>query len=204
MKARFLSTSKKGELEQVLELAKSHPAIREFPNLWTRWGNWEAYPPIIAWNYSLLGGGVNIVGLHAVTFNRRNPYTNSYYIFVHPDYEGQGVGGVMLEETLRQSRIAGNTRFKNLVPEDSPGLAFWTGFGLRPLFKDDKGVYRFDINLAGVHSVKDLIQNGLNGRLFDLSTVPKSSWNQYLKACPNLKGRLKGHWWKSRRGRIDR
>ena len=191
MLIKFLSTDRKGELEQVLELAKSHPAMREFPNLWTRWGNWKTYPPIICMN-----DDDEVVGFHVVTFNRRNPYVNSYYIFVRPDSQGQAIGGHMLQMALSKAHELGNTRFKNLVPEDSPGLAFWLGFGLRPLFKDEKGVYRFDISLAGVRGNEDLINRARTGRIFDLSTIPKSSWNQYLKACPDLKLRLKGRWWK--------
>lgn len=157
-------------------LAAQFKFTRAFPNLWTRWGNWEASPPIVA------VAGTAVAGFHACTFNRRNPYCNSYYLCVSKGFRGRGVGGALLDFTLGMAARRGNTRLKLSTPCDSEGEAFWSGFGLVPVACSGVEL-KWDICIAGINSVPGLIDRASRGSrgLVRPESIPALDWAKYAR-----------------------
>lgn len=133
------------EREAVEAFARQFPAIRDFVYTWERWGNWHNVRnrPVVALY------GPRIVGVHAATLARRNPYLNSYYLATDPIVRGQGIGGEMISRSLVDAHRNRLTRLKMKCHLDSPGRAFWEGFGCRAFAEDDVQLwYNHDIRGA--------------------------------------------------------
>lgn len=106
--------------------------VGDFLGVWTRFGNWtDRNGPVVVRDEA-----GRIVGLHAATYGLRRPvYVNSYYLAIAPEYQGQRLGGDMLDEVLFRASVtarAQRLKFRTRSAQGD-GTRFWSGFGLRPM-----------------------------------------------------------------------
>ena len=141
------------EKKTVEDFSKRFKAIADFRYTWNRWQNWSSGKyPIVAIDEDNDG---TIVGLHAATFLTRTMYINSYYQAVSEEYQGNRIGGGMVNYLMGVGHA--HTRIKMKTPEGSPGHHFWSGFGLKPFGRKD-GVLYWDEDINNVASVAGLIE----------------------------------------------
>jgi len=142
---RFMDS---GERNKLPEGYKTHPLIKEFPGVWTRFKNWIAHPPMVAVK------GDKIVGFHVATFNKKL-YINSYYLYVDVAYRGQGIAGNLFLFAIAAAQKRGLTRYKNACMETGDGYKFYRGFKLKPIARNEDHMF-FDFSIENIHCLSDL------------------------------------------------
>ena len=139
--------------------------------LWEKAKNWEAGTH----NQIIVFGG-EIVGMHLASWNVRNPYLNSYCLYVSKEYQGLGVGGALFDWALQVAKEKGNLRWKCVCDENNAGLNFYRGFGLSPVARNGKDFY-FDFTIKGCGSISELIE--ASSAWSDFSTIGKKDLEKY-------------------------
>lgn len=136
---------------QVLDgFGKLDKVAKDFLYVWTHWKNWEKNPPIVA----EVDG--NVVGFHAMSFTKSG-YINSAFIFILSDYRGKGIGGKLIDYTIKEGLAHKSTRLRMRCYKGNDGDAFWRGFGMVPIGETEKE-YFYDLAIDGVLKVEDLIR----------------------------------------------
>lgn len=156
------------EKDRIIEICKStdNPAIKSFPNYWTRFHNWEKAPPFI-----LIVDGI-IVGFTALTFQKRGVYANHYAFAVDKDYQRMGYGERLWEIALQEAKKHGCKKIKTKADERKSGFSFYHKCGWVPIGKDGHDfVYEADLEnindfedfkkFCNVHSSLNVFQNKL-------------------------------------------
>jgi hypothetical protein len=167
---RFAKIEEKKEVEK---FAKKFKAIADFRYTWNRWKNWSnGKYPIVAYDAKK----EVIVGMHAATFLTRSNYINSYYQAVDEKYQGNRIGGGMVNYLMHIGST--HSRIKMKTPEGSMGHVFWSGFGLKPFGKKGEDLY-WDEDITNVESVGGLIE-WMKMRDYH-SKIPDSVIKRHLK-----------------------
>jgi GNAT superfamily N-acetyltransferase len=150
--------------------AVDNPAVKSFPNIWTRFENWDKQPPYVAKMEDV------VVGFMGLTVNK-GEYVNFYDFAVLPECQHMGVGSALWEAALIVAREAGKTRIKCSADERYGGFPFYTRkLHWAPIAK--KGYeYKFDAFIEGVGSVREFIMN----RKRDLVQPPDKELEKYKK-----------------------
>jgi len=154
-------------------LQRKHKIVAEFHSRWTLWHNWDARPPLLAWD------GNAIAGLYAYAFTKSG-YVNSYYIWVDDAYRGMGVAGGMVDFMLKEALDHGAKRYKSRMPTGKDGEKFWRGFGVKPCgWIPDLDEQLYDYSIEGVGSIHEFIVNAPTSN--DIPTTDKRSLSHYMR-----------------------
>jgi GNAT superfamily N-acetyltransferase len=140
------------EKEEIIAICKSvsNPSIKQFPNYWTRFKNWERNPP-----YVLIVNG-KIAGFTALTFQKRGVYSNHYAFCVRPELQRQGFGGILWEIALKEAKNHNCKKIKTKAHEKYSGYTFFTKLGWEPIGKE-KHDFIYEIDLENINNLQDFI-----------------------------------------------
>lgn len=141
-------------IEKLYVWCKNTDECSHFPQLWTRFKNWENHNAFV---YVLLDSNNNIAGMNAFTCNKRNPYVNCYYFEIDEKYRKQGLGNKLFFSCIEKGHLLGNTRFTLRTKDNSIGLEFYLHIGMEPRFYDPKSKeFIFDFNIEQISNIKDI------------------------------------------------
>lgn len=154
----------------VCDLAKTIPEVRAFPFSWTRWKNWEEYPPIVFIE------GERVLGFSAATFSTRSGYAYEYFIGVDPEARGRRIGWKLVDFMLSQARERGMLRLK-LKSETAGAHKFWASFGLRPFARIGEQLC-WDADIAPVAGASGLAEWMLHADMH--APIPEASMRRWL------------------------
>lgn len=133
------------ERNAVSDFAKKFWPDGEVAYIWSRFKAWDANPIMIA----ELDGA--IAGFHGCLF-QTNSYINSLYIATAPEARGMGVGGDLFHFMLACPKRTVQTRLKFKCALNSPGNAFWHGFGAVP-YARSANEYFYDMFIGDARDI---------------------------------------------------
>lgn len=151
-------------------LVSKDKLVKDFIFTWTRWKNWEKWPPVLA-----LQGTDVIAGFHGFT-KTKSGYINTLYTWVDEAHRRQSLGADMVDFVLWEN--SESIRWKLRSEKDSIGLQFWTSFGLIPIGELGNEML-FDTSIANITSVATLKRYGRKG--CEAVTEDKRTLSHYKK-----------------------
>ncbi|MFA5132966.1 MAG: GNAT family N-acetyltransferase [Candidatus Paceibacterota bacterium] len=147
---RPIHATEKSVIETICQ-ESGNPDIKQFPNYWTRFKNWESNPPCIL----IDDDTKRIIGFAAFTMQKKGTYCNFYAFSVLPEFRRMGYGERIWRCTLLLAKSMGKTRIKAGANINYSGYAFFTNkLGWKPIAKKGNE-YRFDANITDVECIED-------------------------------------------------
>lgn len=142
------------DIKKIYKICKltNNTTVKSFPNIWTKFKNWERNPP-----YIVLEDG-EVVGFMGFTINK-NEYINFYDFVVLPDKERKGIGSLLWNKVLEIAQENNKTRIKTSAHEDYPGYHFFR-FKLKwnPIAKKGKQ-FKFDAFIGNINNLRGFINS---------------------------------------------
>lgn len=125
---------------KLCELAKADKYIKDFPAMSFRWG----------WKNKLRVATIEdkIVGFNYYNICVNRPWSNCYYIYSIPECRRMGIGTLLLNELVKDSKDKGREYIRWLVAKKNEvSYNFFTSQGYKPVREDNKH-YIFETKLG--------------------------------------------------------
>lgn len=144
----------KQDIEEIKKICKlvDNTTVRSFPNIWTKFNNWEKNPPYIVLEDK------EIVGFMGFTINK-NEYINFYDFAVLPDKERKGIGSLLWNKVLEIAQENNKTRIKTSAHEDYSGYHFFRfKLNWNPIAKKRKE-FKFNAFIENINNLESFINS---------------------------------------------
>ena len=172
--------SSKEDKEEVNKLANDFGSpVSTFTYLWESWDNWDSYPPLV-----LEKNDEKIVGFRAATY-LNSGYINSYYVLLHEDYRGKGLGKKLFSSALKKANEIECYRWTNKTSTDD-SYGFYNGaLNLKPVGKQGDE-FIFDFSIRDLTSFEELKESSQKKDLRIEPPMPVKRLKKYLKKADEI------------------